>query len=243
MKRYNIYLLKYPNKYIRTIQKIDGVNMNILYIFAHQEPKSFNSTLKEAAITFLEKNGHSVRLSDLYAMKFNPVLDRADFLQPKNTDIFNPFLEQMNASKKGTFSPDIMNEMEKVKWADLLIFQFPIYFTNLPAIMKGWIDRVFAPGFAFNPATQSAYETGLLKGKKAMTVTSTGAEESWYSEGGQHGDIHELLRYFEHCTLEFTGLEVLPSHIVFGAGKMSKERVDKEISNYMEKLKSVALQD
>lgn len=217
--------------------------MNILYVFAHQEAKSFNSTLKEAAITHLEKKGHAVRLSDLYAMEFKPVLDRTDFLQPERTDVFNPFLEQMNASKKGTFAPDIMTEMEKVKWADLLIFQFPIYFTNMPAILKGWIDRVFAPGFAFNPATQSAYETGLLKGKKAMIITSAGAEEEWYSEGGQHGDIRELLRYLTHCTLEFTGLEVLPAHIVFGAGNMSTERVDGEIRKYMEKLGSVAPQE
>ncbi|MBN2109534.1 MAG: NAD(P)H-dependent oxidoreductase [Methanosarcinaceae archaeon] len=213
--------------------------MNIFYIFVHQEARSFNSALKEAAIAFLEKKGHAVRLSDLYAMKFKPVLDRTDFLQPKRTDLFNPFVEQMNASKKGTFAPDIMEEMEKVKWADLLIFQFPIYFTNMPAIMKGWLDRVFAPGFAFNPATNSAYETGLFKGKKAMLVTSTGANEQWYSKGGQHGDIHELLKYFTHCTLEFTGLEVLPSHIVFGAGKMSAERVDGETRMYLEKLGSM----
>ncbi|WP_406656993.1 NAD(P)H-dependent oxidoreductase [Methanolobus sp. ZRKC2] len=213
--------------------------MNILYVFAHQEPKSFNSTLKEAAITSFEKKGYTVRLSDLYAMEFKPVLDRADFLQPKKTDIFNPFLEQMNASKKGTFALDIMNEMEKVKWADMIIFQFPIYFTGMPAIMKGWLDRIFAPGFAFNPVNQNAYETGLLKGKKAMIVISTGAEESWYSKGGQHGDIHELLRYITHCTLEYAGLEVLPSHIVFGAGKMSEERVGEEVRSYVEKLNSI----
>ncbi|TGC07890.1 NAD(P)H-dependent oxidoreductase [Methanolobus halotolerans] len=212
--------------------------MNILYVFAHQEPRSFNSTLKEAAIASLEKEGHSVRLSDLYAMGFKPVLDRTDFMQPKRTDVFNPFMEQMNASKNDTFAPDIMVEMNKVKWADLLVFQFPIYFTSMPAIMKGWIDRIFAPGFAFNPATQNAYDTGLLKGKRAMIVTSTGAEQSWYSREGQHGDIHELLRYITHCTLEFTGLEVLPSHIVFGASKMSEERVKEETSKYVEKLKS-----
>ncbi|KXS43285.1 MAG: ribosyldihydronicotinamide dehydrogenase [Methanolobus sp. T82-4] len=217
--------------------------MNILYVFAHQEAKSFNSSLKEAAITSLEKNGHDVRLSDLYSMQFKPVLDRDDFTQPKRDDIFNPFLEQMNASNNASFSRDILDEMEKVKWADFLIFQFPIYFTNMPAIMKGWIDRVFAPGFAFNPATQSAYDTGLLKGKKAIVVTSTGAEEAMYSKGGPHGDIHELLRYLTHCTLEFTGLEVFPSHIIFGASKMSQERVDDEIRRYLEKLDSVALEE
>lgn len=217
--------------------------MNILYIFAHPEPKSFNSAMKEAALRTLNELGHDVKLSDLFAMRFKPVLDRNDFLQPKRTDVFNPFLEQMNASKNGTFSRDIMDEMEKVRWADMLIFQFPIYFTGFPAMMKGWIDRTFAAGFAFNPATQSAYGTGLLKGKKAMLVMTAGAEESLYSKGGMHGDIHELLRYMTHCTLEYTGLEVLPSHIVFGAGKMSEERVDREMHTYTAKLRSAVPSD
>lgn len=213
--------------------------MKILYIFAHPEPRSFNSAMKEAALHTLDEQGHEVKLSDLFAMDFKPVLDRRDFLQPKRTDVFNPFMEQMNASKKGTFSKDIMDEMEKVTWSDMLIFQFPIYFTGFPAIIKGWVDRVFAAGFAFDPVTGSAYETGLLRGKKAMLVMTAGADETLYSKGGMHGDIHELLRYITHCTLEYTGLEVLPSHIVFGAGKMSEERVRSEISSYMERLRSL----
>lgn len=73
--------------------------------------------------------------------------------------------------------------MEKVKWAGLIIFQFPIYFTAMPAIMKGWIDRVLAPGFGFNPITNNSYDTGLFKGKSAMLVT-TGSPKEMYSEGG-----------------------------------------------------------
>ena len=71
----------------------------------------------------------------------------------------------------------------------LRTFQFPIYFTSMPAIMKGWIDRVLAPGFGFNPATNSAYETGLFKGKSAMLAMTTGAPEGMYSESGAHGDL------------------------------------------------------
>ena len=210
--------------------------MNILYIFAHPEPKSFNSSMKEMAIRTLKDKGNNVRLSDLYVMDFKPVLDKNDFLQRKKRDSFNPFLEQMTASKEGTFSEDIMTEMEKIKWADVLIFQFPIFFTGMPAIMKGWIDRVFAAGFAFSPIKNRVYENGLLQGKKAMMVISTGAEEDWYSSGGKHGDIHELLKYINHCTFEYVGMEVLDMHLTFAAGKMSSERGDEELARYMEKL-------
>ena len=210
--------------------------MNILYVFAHPEPKSFNSYMKEIAVKELEEMGNTVRHSDLYTMGFKPVLDKNDFVQRKKTDSFNPFIEQIAASKEGTFSDDIMAEMEKVKWADVLIFQFPIYFTAMPAIMKGWIDRVFAAGFAFSPIKDRVYENGLLKGKKVMMVISAGAEEALYSKGGKHGDIKELLRYINHCTFEYVGMEVIDTHTIFGAGKMSAEKVDEELNRYLEKL-------
>lgn len=213
--------------------------MNILYIFAHPEPRSFNSAMKEMAIKTIEEKGNEIRLSDLYSMGFKPALDQSDFLQRKDPDLFNPFLEQITASKEGTFSDDIMSEMEKIKWADVLIFHFPIYFTGMPAIMKGWIDRTFAAGFAFSPIKDRVYENGLLKGKKAMMVISTGAEEDWYSLEGRHGDINELLRYINHCTFEYVGMEVLETHMIFGAGKMSSERVTEELERYQMRLNSI----
>ena len=103
--------------------------MKVLYIYAHPEPKSFNSALKETALAALQEKGHEVKLSDLYAMKFNPVLTASDFPERKNPEFFNAFLEAIRASKTGVFAPDIKEEMEKVKWADLIVYQFPIYFT------------------------------------------------------------------------------------------------------------------
>jgi len=158
--------------------------MKVLYVYAHPEPKSFNSALKDIALDTLKGTGHEIILSDLYAMKFNPVLTATDFSDRKNLKVFKPFFEAIKASKEGTFAPDIKREMEKVKWADMLIFQFSIYYTAIPAIMKGWIDRVLAPGFDFNPITNSIYDAGLLKGKYAMLTTTTGSPKTMYSEGG-----------------------------------------------------------
>ena len=210
--------------------------MKILYIYAHQEPESFNAALKGTALAALEENGHEVELSDLYAMKFNPVLTEKDFKKRKKPDVFKPFFEAIQASKTGTFAPDILAEMEKVKWADLLIFQFPIYFTSMPAIMKGWIDRVLAPGFGFNPITNSAYETGLLKGKSTMIVTTTGASQEWYSEGGEHGDLNKHLESVTHCVFEFMGMQVLPSYIIYEVSGFSREKGDEELEKYRQRL-------
>ena len=210
--------------------------MKVLYIYAHPEPKSFNGALKDTALAALQEKGYEVKLSDLYAMKFDPILKASDFPERKKPDVFNPFLEAINASKTGAFAPDIKEEMEKVKWADLLIFQFPIFFTFMPAIMKGWIDRVLAPGFGFNPVTNSAYNTGLFKGKSAMLVTTTGAPKEMYSEGGAHGDLNKHLESITHCIFEYMGMEVLPSYVIYGASSMSREKGAEELEKYRKRL-------
>lgn len=210
--------------------------MKVFYVYAHPEPKSFNGALKDTALAALQEKGHEVRVSDLYAMNFNPVLSAGDFTERKKPDVFKPFFEAIQASKTGAFAPDIKEEMEKVKWADLLIFQFPIFFTSMPAIMKGWIDRVLAPGFGFNPATNSAYDTGLFKGKSAMLVTTTGAPREVYSEGGAHGDLNKRLESITHCVFEYMGMKVLPSFIVYEASAMKRKRGTEELEKYKNRL-------
>jgi len=209
--------------------------MKVFYIYAHPEPKSFNGALKITALAALQEEGHEVELSDLYGMNFDPVLKASDFPKRKNPKIFNAFLEGLNASKTGAFAPDIKEEMEKVKWADLLIFQFPIYFTAMPAIMKGWIDRVMVPGFAFNPPN-NIYATGLLKEKSALLVMTCGSSKQVYSEGGAHGDLNKLLKSTTHCIFEFMGMEVLPSHVIYDAGNMSKKKGAEELKKYRNRL-------
>ncbi len=231
--------LTYIIEEMNFMNRIRGNKMKILYVYAHPEPTSFNAALKDTALAALKEKGHEVKLSDLYAMNFNPVLNAGDFTERKKPDVFKPFLEAIHASKTGAFAPDIKEEMEKVKWADLLIFQFPIYFTSMPAIMKGWIDRVLAPGFGFNPITNSAYETGLLKGKAAMIATTTGASQEWYSDGGEHGDLNRHLESFTHCVFEYMGMKVLPSHIIYEASSLSKEKGDEELEKYRNRILEV----
>lgn len=64
----------------------------------------------------------------------------------------------------------------------------------MPAIMKGWIDRVLAPGFGFNPITNNAYDTGLFKGKSAILVTTTGSPKEGARRPEQTSRIHNSLR-------------------------------------------------
>jgi NAD(P)H dehydrogenase (quinone) len=213
--------------------------MNVLIIYAHPEPNSLNGFMKDLAAKTLRDNGHKVKISDLYGMKFKATLDQEDFSQRKDNEIFNPIMEQINALGTGSIAQDIKDEVEKIKWADLLIFQFPVWWTSLPAILKGWIDRVFLPGVVHNIAEGKLYETGLLKGKKAMLSYTTGATRDVYTGNGPHGDINDLFKYITHNILELTGLKVVPSFGIYGSVVMSKDELKIEINKFKDIINSL----
>ncbi|XP_051826734.1 ribosyldihydronicotinamide dehydrogenase [quinone] isoform X2 [Antechinus flavipes] len=134
----------------------------VLIIYAHQDPKSMNGSLKDAAVTELSSQGCQVTVSDLYAMNFEPRATRKDIVGAlSNSKSFNYAAETYEAYKKGALSSDVVEEQKKVQEADLVIFQFPLYWYSMPAIMKGWIDRVLCQGFAFEPPKY--FEQGLFK--------------------------------------------------------------------------------
>jgi len=215
--------------------------MKILYIYAHPEPRSFNGALKDVAMVTLTATGHEVKVSHLYAMKFKAVLDSQDFRIRARHDIFNPAMEQLHGMTTGSLASDIQEEIERIAWADLLIFQFPLWWSYMPAILKGWFDRVFIQGFAVNTAEGNVYDHGLLRGKKGMLVVTTGSPEEMYSPGGVHGDLKEHLSVIEHNILEFAGMGVLPPFIVFGASSMSPEKASLVLKEYERRLAGIPL--
>ena len=213
--------------------------MNVLIIFAHPELNSLNGVMKDLAAKTLRDNGHEVKISDLYGMRFKAVLDENDFSQRQNTEQFNPMMEQVNAVGTGSLSQDIKDEVDKIKWADMIIFQFPVWWSSPPAILKGWFDRVFLPGVVHNIAEGKMYDTGLLKGKKAMLSFTTGAPKEVYSSEGPHGDLDEIFKFITHNILELTGLEVLPSIGIYGPAMTSKEHVKEELEKFKERINSL----
>ncbi|MDD5420208.1 MAG: NAD(P)H-dependent oxidoreductase [Methanomicrobiaceae archaeon] len=217
--------------------------MKVLYVYAHPEPKSFNGALKTMAVNTLLDRRHYIEVSDLYRMRFNPVAGPGDYLQRMDPEVFDPQDEALHAANTESFARDIYEEMEKVGWADLIIFQFPLWFASVPAILKGWFDRVFAVGVAFNPMTGSIYDRGMLAGRSAMLVVTAGDAEAAYGPDGIHGDIHTHLAVLNHCTLAYAGLSVLPPHIIYEADTLSGERGRQEIERYRERLLSVLTEE
>lgn len=187
--------------------------MNVLIVFAHNEPRSFNAAMKDLSVSTLEAAGHAVQVSDLYAMGFNPVASAADFSERADPDYLVYALEQRHAYGKGALAPDIAAEVDKVKWADLIIFNFPIYWYGMPAIMKGWIDRVFISGLCYGG--RRIYDRGGLKGKSALLAISLGGQAHMFGPGAVHGELEVMLQPILRGMLAYVGLRVLPPYVAF----------------------------
>ncbi|BDI28351.1 hypothetical protein CCAX7_004020 [Capsulimonas corticalis] len=185
--------------------------MKVLIVHAHAEPKSFNGALTERAVATLTAEGHEVQVSDLYAMGFNPVSDRSNFTTIANPDYLKQQAEEAYATEHDGFAPEILAEIEKLEWCDTLIFQFPLWWFGLPAILKGWVDRIFAYKRVY--AGGFWYDKGAFTGKRALLSLTTGGVETAYSPSGLQGSIDQILYPIQHGMLAFTGFDVLPPFV------------------------------
>ncbi len=214
--------------------------MNVLIVFAHPEPKSFNGSLFDTAAASLTAGGHTVVTSDLYRMDFDPRSSRANFLEQENPDFFKIQLEERHATETHSFAPALEAEICKVEAADLVIFQFPLWWFGLPAILKGWVDRVFAMGRAYGSGR--IYENGPFRGKRAMLSLTTGGSRSSYVTGGEEGDILGILRPIHRGIFQFTGFSVLAPAIYHGPARADESQRRQWLNEWAQRLRSIELE-
>jgi NAD(P)H dehydrogenase (quinone) len=189
--------------------------MHILLLHAHPEPRSFTSALRDVARATLHAEGHTVIESDLYAMRFDPVGGPHDVVNRQNVDRFVYQDEQLHASRSGGFAPVVAQELDKLRAADALILTFPLWWFSMPAILKGWVDRICAFGAVYGPG--QSYATAPLRGKRALCGVTTGAPAMAFSDGGRNGDFNRVLHHIQFGMLHFIGCDVLPPFGAFGA--------------------------
>lgn len=208
--------------------------MRVLIIFAHSEPASFNGAMLRAGVAALTAAGHEVAVSDLYAMGFDPVSDRRNFATVANPGELRQQAEEAHAAANDGFVPDLQAEMDKLAWCDVLVFQFPIWWLGLPAILKGWVDRVFAVGRAYGGGRW--FEGGFFVGKRAMCAVSVGGLEDVYSAKGVYAPIEELLFPIHRGIFAFTGFSVIEPFVVYGPGRIGSEERAAYLDRYVERL-------
>ncbi|MEO6676419.1 MAG: NAD(P)H-dependent oxidoreductase [Pseudomonas sp.] len=211
--------------------------MNVLILHAHPEPQSFTSALRDQAVRTLQAQGHEVRVSDLYAMNWNPVASAEDFSDRDNPDYLVYALEQRLGVKTQSLAPDIQQELDKLLWADLLILNFPIYWFSMPAILKGWIDRVLVSGVCYGG--KRFYDQGGLAGKKALVTVTLGGREHMFGEDAIHGPLEDMLRPLLRGTLAYVGLEVLPPFVAWHVPYISAEARGEFLLDYQQRLENL----
>ncbi|HEX3011259.1 MAG TPA: NAD(P)H-dependent oxidoreductase [Syntrophomonadaceae bacterium] len=149
--------------------------MNAVVIYAHPNPVSFVA----AVVTVVEEGilgkGAQVKVKDLYGMNFNPVLGEEDF----------------RAFHTGNMPEDIRQEQEDIAWADLVVMISPVWWYSVPAMLKGYIDRVFSLGFAYEYTSNGP--RGMLTGKKGLLITTSGADEKTAKATGMLDAIENSL--------------------------------------------------
>jgi NAD(P)H dehydrogenase (quinone) len=210
--------------------------VNVLLVYAHPEPRSLNGSIRDFMVDRFVRAGHSVEVSDLYAMRWKASLDADDFPQRDAMQPFSPSADSRRAFSEGAQTADVAAEQDKLRRADLVIFQFPMWWFSMPAIMKGWFERVYAYGFAYGVGEHSEkrwgkrYGEGVLMGKRAMLVVTTGGWAEHYSERGINGPIDDLLFPIQHGMLFYPGFDVLPPFVVFKSSAMDPKRHTETLS-------------
>jgi NAD(P)H dehydrogenase (quinone) len=193
--------------------------MHVLIVYCHPEPDSFNGWLRDKAIETFETAGHHVEVSDLYAEKFDPVEKPEHYRNRIVTDRFEPLAEQRHAYKTNTLPEDVKREIERLKRCDLLILQFPLWWHQQPAMLKGWFDRVFVSGGLYT--SKMRYDRGYFKGKRAICCVTSGAPLETFTKNGRGGGDIDTLLHSMNFSLYYMGFSVLPPCLfaeVQGAG-------------------------
>jgi NAD(P)H dehydrogenase (quinone) len=198
--------------------------MRVHIVYAHPEPQSLTRQLVDVSVQTLQRQGHQVLRSDLYAMKWKAVFDEHDFPTRADPERLSFIAESGHAYSSGEQAADIASEQQKVLAADAVIFQFPLWWFGMPAILKGWVDRVWANQLAYgykNAGNRYRYGDGAFKGKRALLSVTVGGPAADYSPRGINGPLDQLLFPITHGTLFFPGMHVLPTFAVYGTGSIT----------------------
>ncbi|MDP6436436.1 MAG: NAD(P)H-dependent oxidoreductase [Gammaproteobacteria bacterium] len=211
--------------------------MKVLVVYAHPEPDSYNGVLLAATRETLAAEGHELVVSDLYAQGFNAVAGEHDVTGRADTDRFSLGVEQMHAAQTNGFAADVRTELDKLMAADALILQFPMWWFSMPAIMKGWIDRVFACGVAYEHGR--TWEKGVFVGRRAMIAMTVSAPTEAFLPDGKNGDMERVLWPVHAGVLALCGYSVLPPFVAHGIPFCGEEAMAAQLEIYRDRLRSL----
>lgn len=176
--------------------------MRVLIVYAHPNPSSFNHAMLEHCHLGLEAGGNEVRVKDLYAENFDPVLRASDLA------ILN----------QGSIPPKISQEQQDLLWAEGLVFIYPLWWFDRPAILKGWFDHVLTRGTAFDYSPAGV--KGLLQHQRALVLITAGGSEDYFRQTDAE---HLIYRPVTDGTLAYCGIQNVQHRIYYNITSISAE--------------------
>lgn len=175
------------------------MNKRTAIIIGHPDRESYNNALAEAYKKGVEASGAEIKEIIIRDLKFNPNLE---FGYRKRTEL----------------EPDLLKSQEILKWADHLVWVYPVWWGSVPAIMKGFIDRVLLPGFAFNKRKNSLWWDKLFTGKSARIICTLD-QPAWYYKWVYGNPSHNAMK---KLTLNFIGVKYVKITTI-GPIRLSKD--------------------
>lgn len=153
--------------------------MRVLVVYCHPVPESFCAAVRDTALAALKASGHEVELIDLYAERFDPVM---------------PAGERRRYNDMKAEDHPLPHHAERLKWADALIFVYPTWWYGQPAMLKGWLDRVWTPEITFTVPTLDRAMTPMMTHVKRLGVVTTCGAPRWWSHIVGHPGKKTILR-------------------------------------------------
>ena len=164
-------------------------------ILAHPNPDSISGQIAEAYARAASSLGQEVVVRDLYWMDFDPRLRAEETVLPYGS----------------VARPDVIRERKLLAGVDVFAFVYPLWFNAPPAILKGYVDRVFSSGFGFESDGRGG-TSGLLDGKRLISFSTSGAPDSWINDTGA---VAALTNAFDRHVAAVCGMSVV-DHVNFG---------------------------
>jgi NAD(P)H dehydrogenase (quinone) len=188
-----------------------------LVVLSHPEPSSFAAALGRTAAEAL-----GATLLDLYAERFDPRLSAGDFTDREDALRLRPMEEQLHAVRTDSFAPDVARHVRLLREADLLVMVQPLWWFSLPAMAKGWIDRVLVNGLAYE---YPGYEpwTGPLTHLRTLAVFTSSYDQAEFEPGGRAGSVEAVLHPLLWGTFAYCGMQVLDPFIAYAADSVDGE--------------------
>lgn len=186
--------------------------MKIYLLLAHPDVHSFNGSLADAYEREARKKGHEVRRQDLGTLQFDPIL-------------------RQGYKKIQPLEPDLEAAREHLVWCIHWVIIYPVWWGSVPALLKGFLDRVLLPSFAFRYREQGPFWDKLLKGRSALLITTSDAPALWLWWQYRNSDIHMM----KQAVLQFCGFAPVTylriGRLKYLDARQRKEKADRVIRN------------